>query len=113
MNIDMLASFRECWEKIEEVGNQYAEAKGQSWQSQELKGSVLASIIKKYPSLPVSKAEIEGRSSEDYQTYIKETAKAITKELKLKAQLEKWKAKFESMRSLSSLEKAQINSEGH
>lgn len=113
MNLDMLANFRECWEKIEEIGNEYAEAKGQSWQQQELKGSVLASIIKKYPSLPVSKAEIEGRASEEYSSYIKETSKAITKELRLKAQLEKWKAKFEAMRSLSSLEKAQINSESH
>jgi len=113
MNLDMLANFRECWEKIEEIGEQYAEAKGQSWQLQELKGCMLANLVKKYPDIAVSKAEHEAKSSEEYQSFIKETAKAITKELKLKAQLEKWKAKFEATRSLSSLEKAQINSEGH
>jgi len=113
MNLDMLANFRECWEKIEEVGHEYAEVKGQSWQAQELKSSVLANIIKKYPNIAVSKAEHEARASEEYQDYIRETAKAIKKELRLKASYERWKAQFESMRSLSSLEKAQINSEGH
>lgn len=113
MNLDMLANFRECWEKIEEVGNEYAEAKGQSWQSQELKGSVLASIIKKSINLPFNKAENEAKSSPEYRTHIEETAKLIKKELRLKASYERWKAQFESMRSLSSLEKAQINSEGH
>ena len=88
------------------MGESYAEAKGQSWQAQELKGSVLASIIKSLPvDMPVSKAEIEAKSREDYKQYIKETSEAITKELKLKSEYEKWKASFEALRSLSSLEK--------
>src|SRR3990167_984666 len=113
MNLDMLSKFQECWEKIEEVGLEYAEAKGQSWQSQELKYSVVASLVKTYGEIPMSRAELLAKGSDEYKQYIQETADAIRKELRLKAQLEKWKAKFESMRSLSSLEKAQINSEGH
>ena len=109
----MLERFRECWEKIEEVGTLYAEARGQSYQCQELKYSVVASLVKTYGEIPLSRAELLAKGSDEYKQYIQETADAIRKELRLKAQLEKWKAKFESMRSLSSLEKAQINSEGH
>ena len=105
MNSEFYQDFRQCWEKIEEVGNLYAEARGQSYQAQELKGSVLASIIKRYPDLPISKAEIEAKASDDYKNYIIETSEAIKKELKLKAQYERWKAQLEATRSLSSLEK--------
>lgn len=113
MNLDMLSNFRECWEKIEEIGTLYAEAKSQSWQMQELRNSVLASIISKSREKTISRAEYEAKNSEDYKQHIRETAVAINKELRLKCEYEKWKAKFEAMRSLSSLEKAQINSESH
>jgi len=106
MNLDFEDKFRNCIKKISEIGEQYAEAKGQSWQAQELKGSILAKLIKNYPDLPVSKAEHEAKSSEEYQSFIKETAEAIKKELRLKAQYEMWKSSFEALRSLSSLEKA-------
>ena len=113
MNLDFEDKFRHIIKKIGELGELYAEAKGQSWQSQELKYSVVASLVKSYGEIPLSRAELLAKGSDEYKQYLKETADAIRKELRLKAQLEKWKAKFESMRSLSSLEKAQINSEGH
>ena len=106
MDLDFEDKFRQCIKKISEIGELYAEAKGQSWQAQELKGSILASIIKAQGEMPVSKAEIIAKSSDDYTAYVKETAQAITKELKLKADYEKWKSSFEALRSLSSLEKA-------
>jgi hypothetical protein len=105
--------FNKIINKIEEVGEEYAEARGQSYQYQELKHSVLANLIKKYPDLPVSKAEIEARASQEYRDYVIETSQAITKELKLKAQYEKWRSSFEAVRSLSSLEKATIHKIGH
>ena len=113
MDLDFEAKFRTIIMKISKVGEEYAEAKGQSWQAQELKGSVLASIIKAQPDMPTSKAEIIARASEEYKSYIAETASAITKELKLKAEYEKWKASFEALRSLSSLEKSSRNLEVH
>lgn len=113
MNSEFYSDFKSCWEKIEEVGLAYAEIRGKSYQSQELKGSVLASIIKKYPSLPISKAEIEARDSQEYRKHLEETAQLITKELRLKASYERWKAQFEAMRSLSSLEKVTQNQIGH
>ena len=113
MNLDFEDKFRKTILKIEEVGNLYAEARGQSYQMQEMRSSILASVIKEYPNLPISKAEIEGKSSPEYRQHIEETAKAITKELRLKCEYEKWKSSFEALRSLSSLEKAQINNESH
>jgi len=106
MNLDFESKFRQIIKKIEETGYAYSEAKGQSWQSQELKSSVLASLIKKQADIPVSKAEINARASDEYRTYVTETAQAITKELRLKAEYEKWKSSFEALRSLCSLEKS-------
>lgn len=106
MNLDFEDKFRQSIKKISEVGELYAEAKGQSWQMQELKGSVLASLMQSYGDLPVSQKEILAKASEDYKSFIKETAEAIKKELKLKSEYEKWKSSFEALRSLSSLEKA-------
>lgn len=112
MNSEFYSDFKQCWEKIEGVGLLYAEARGQSYQSQELKGSILASLIKNYPNLPVSKAEIEAKDSPEYRKHIEETAEKITKELCLKAKYERWKAQFEATRSLSSLEKVTQNQIG-
>ena len=105
MNLDFEDKFRKCIKKISEVGELYAEAKGQSWQFQELKGSILASIIQKQGEMPVSKAEILAKASPDFIKYVEETAEAIKKELRLKSLYEKHKATFEALRSLSSLEK--------
>lgn len=105
MNLDFEDKFRKIIMKMEETGNAYAEAKGQSWQMQELRSSVLASLIAKCGEMAVSKAEIISKASEDYKQYVKETAVSITKELRLKAEYEKWKSSFEALRSLSSLEK--------
>ena len=106
MNLDFEDKFRQCIKKISETGELYAEAKGQSWQMQELKGSVLSSLVCKQPEVPVSRAEINARASEEYKQFILETADAIKKELRLKAEYEKWKSSFEALRSLSSLEKS-------
>lgn len=105
MNLDFESKFRHIIKKLDEVGTAYAEAKGQSWQMQELKSSFLASIIRPLGEMPVSKAEIIAKASDEYQKFIQETSSAIKKELKLKSDHEMWKASFEALRSLSSLEK--------
>jgi len=113
VNLDFEDKFRKTILKMEEVGNAYAEAKGQSWQQQELKYAVLSSIIKNLGDLPANKAELLAKGSDDYKSYLAETAKAITKELRLKAEYEKWKSSCEALRSLSSLEKATQNQISH
>ena len=105
MNLDFEDKFRTVIMKMEKAGNEYAEAKGQSWQLQELKSSVLANIIQSLPEMPVSKAEIIAKASKDYREFIQQTSESIKKELKLKSEYEKWKSSFEALRSLSSLEK--------
>lgn len=102
--------FDQAVQKIEEEGLKYAEAKSKSWYSEELKGSLLSSIIaKQTEKLPQWKAELEAKNSQDYRTYLRETAEEIKRELVCKARYEKAKAQFEALRSLSSLEKAAIN----
>ena len=91
---------------MEKAGNEYAELRGQSYQMQELKSSVLSSLMQNYGEMPISQKEVKAKASEEYQNHIKETAEAIKKELKLKCEYEKWKSSFEALRSLSSLEKA-------
>ena len=108
MELDFHDKFRTCIQNMEKFGNEYAEAKGQSYQMQELKGSVLAKIIRETGVDTVTKAELLAKSSDEYQNYIKETAKAITRELKAKSLYEKEKSIFEALRSLSSLEKKLI-----
>ena len=109
MDIDFFHSFKDCIEKLDKLGNDYAVAKSKSWHAQELKYSMVASIIKSLPEMPISKAELEAKNHPDYKTYLEETSKAIEKELKLKAKYESQKARFEAYRSLSSLEKATRN----
>ena len=108
MELDFQQRFRDIITKMDAVGQEYALAKGQSWQAQELKHSILSSIMNSLEG-PISQREMQARASDDYKKYIAETAQAITKELKLKSTYEKYKASFEAMRSLSSLEKSIIN----
>ena len=105
MDLDFESKFKDIILKMDKVGQEYAEAKGQSWQMQELKNSVLSKIIKESGVDAISKAEVVAKSSDEYRDYIGATAQAITKELKLKSTYEKHKASFEALRSLSSLEK--------
>ena len=105
MNTDFYAKFKAVIQDIETVGEEYALAKAESWASQELKGSILASIINRSPEKAVSRAELDARASDDYQKHIEETKEKIRKELSLKAKYESLKARFEAYRSLSSLEK--------
>lgn len=113
MHPDFEQHFRECWEQIEKLGKEYASAKATSWHLQEMVSSVKASLMNKLGEMPVSKAEILAKCDKSYLEHLMDTKTAIHTELVLKARYEAAKAKFEGYRSLSSLEKAQINSEGH
>lgn len=66
MDLDFRQKFSDSYTKMQKIGEEYAEAKGQSWQMQELKSSILASIIKNCGDIAVSKAEIMAKSSGDY-----------------------------------------------
>lgn len=112
MHLDFHERFTNIINKMEEAGDLYAEARGQSYQLQELKGTVLARIMERghKEGVKISQGALESRAkaTEEYENYIKGVAQAIEKEHKTKNQLEKYKAAFEATRSLSSLEKATI-----
>lgn len=113
MHLDFHERFTNIINKMEEAGDTYAEARGQSYQLQELRGTVLARIMQKIQEasstkIPQGALEVSAKSTKEYETYILGVSEAIEKEHRTKNQLEKWKASFEATRSLSSLEKATI-----
>lgn len=105
MDIEFEQAFQKIVLKIEESGNEYAEAKAVSWQMQELVSSVRSKIALRFSDVPASKADMMAKADDEYVQYVKETAEAIKDELRKKAVYEKWKSAFEAKRSLSSLEK--------
>ena len=113
MHLDFHERFTNIINKMEEAGDLYAEARGQSYQLQELKGTVLARIMQKIQAessakIPQGALEVSAKATPEYEAYINGVYQAIEKEHKTKNQLEKYKAAFEATRSLSSLEKATI-----
>lgn len=112
MNLDFHHKFQDVVREMEKAGKHYADMKAISWQSQELKYAVISEEMKRAVSSSVAAKEIEAKASEGYQQYIKETAEAIRQENIAKAVYEKWKASFEALRSLCSLEKATQNAIG-
>lgn len=113
MDLDFASLFKKAIQEMGETGDEYAEAKAQSWYQQEMKGAVIANIIKeKFSDLPVSRAELAAKASPEYLSYLKETATAIKREGMTKSKHEKSKARFEGYRSLCSLEKKIIQNIG-
>lgn len=107
-DINFEAKMREACQKIETVGKSYAEARAQSWLLQEQRKVVLSNEMR---GLQGSMAEREmlARCSAVYQAHLVGTSQAIRQELSLRAELDKWQAVFEALRSLGSLEKAKMN----
>lgn len=106
MDLDFYERFEQAVKRLEEAGRDYAEKKGQAYQAQELKSSVLAQEMKKLPSdWAINRKEAEARISTGFLAYVKETASAIKAEGIAKAVYEKERANFEALRSLISLEK--------
>ena len=108
-SIDFLSKMTEVCQLIEELGLQYAEAKGTSWHMQEMRRVMLAHEMAQYDNLPVSQREIKALISDAYKTHLDGTRHAIQREHELKAKLERYQAQFEAYRSLCSLEKAKMN----
>jgi hypothetical protein len=110
MDLDFEDKFRKVIMEIEKSGKDYAEKKALSWQSQELKYAVMSQEMASLQSdMAMNVKELAAKSSPGYKQYVKETAEMIRQENIAKAIYEKWRASFEALRSLSSLEKATRN----
>lgn len=106
MDLDFEDKFRKVVLEIEKSGRDYADKKALSWQSQELKYAVMSQeMASLQPTMAQGAKELIAKSSEGYKKYVQETAEMIRQENIAKAVYEKWKASFEALRSLSSLEK--------
>ena len=112
IDLDFQSKFRQAIKDIETTGELYAHKKAKSWHSQELKHTVLASVIRGLEEMPDNRAERVARASDDYKSYLLETAETIKEELIAKAKYEKASATFEAIRSLCSLEKSTRNQIG-
>lgn len=113
MDLDFQDKFKKVLEAIDKAGIEYASAKSNSYYSQEMKGSILASIMLASGEKTVSKSELIAKDSPEYRQHLKETAESIKNELLAKSKYEKLKCQFEAYRSLSSLEKSSRNLEVH
>ena len=112
MDLDFYERFKNSVEEIKTSGDKYALARADSYYRQEMSKVILSRIQTSFGDIPVSKAEIKARASEEYQKHLEETAEAIKLEHIAKNALEVAKAKFEGNRSLSSLEKATRSNTG-
>ena len=114
MNLDFEQKFRDVIMRMETAGKDYADKKALSWQAQELKYAIISQQMNGQPAgMAMNAKELAAKSSEGYTLYLKETAEMIRQENIARAVYEKWKASFEALRSLSSLEKATQNQIGH
>lgn len=109
MNLDFSERFKKIINKLEESGTAYANAKAESWYSQEMCSSIKSQLMLKALSedskLSMQKAETIAKASPEYVQHLKETADKIRKENLARSEYKKWDASFEGNRSLSSLEK--------
>ena len=90
------------------MGKSYAMARGISYQLQEMRKVVIARVMKEHDGSSANR-EMEARASKRYEDHLRGTSEAIVEETRLKAEYEKWKAQYESCRSLLSMEKAKTN----
>jgi len=106
--IDFQAKFRATLQQLETVGVQYAEAKGVSWQLQELRKIVLSEEMQKATANTVADRENQARCSQVYKQHVEGTKEAITREHALKAKYERFYAQYEALRSLCAQETARM-----
>lgn len=100
--------FGKTLDDMEKLGEVYAQAKGTSWNLQELRKVVLASQMKLSNAKSMAEQEREALISEAYKLHLEGTAEAIRAEHRAKAKYDTCQARFEAIRSMSSLEKAKI-----
>ncbi len=94
--------------KMSEVGKEYAKAKGESYQLQEMRKVVLARIMCEIEG-SVASRETEARASERYEQHLEGTRQAIEEETRLRAEYQRYNAQYEAFRTLMSAEKSKMN----
>jgi hypothetical protein len=106
--IDFVESFTRTFADLEKFGEEYAAARALSWKLQEDRKSLLALLTLNAEGKTHSDRENKARTSDVYKTHIEGTVAAIHEELSLKTKYETAYAKYESYRSLCSLENARM-----
>ena len=107
--MDWVELFQNVLDEMVRTGDEFADAKSQSWLLQEQRSAVLSRVMNEIaeeePKLAVSKVEAKARASNEYQEHLVGTSEAIRAELKAKCRYERACSEFESLRSRISLDK--------
>ena len=110
-NFPEIHEFSDSFDKTilehQRLGREYAKAKALSWKMQELCKSILAGISSQFEGSEASK-ERKARASAEYKEYIDGVSVAIEKEHEAKIDFDNADMRFESLRSLCSLDKKQM-----
>ena len=99
---------RESVVNIEKYGLEYAKNRAISWQLQEMRKVILAEEARKSSGASNAESETLARCTSSYKLHLDGTKQAILAELTSKAKLERWRAQWESIRSMMSFEKTQM-----
>ena len=108
-DINFKEKLRNTCQKIGEIGSKYAEARALSYLLQEQRKCVLSAEMEKLANGSMADKEMRARCSKVYYEHLVATSKAIRQELSYRAELDKWSAVFEALRSLIGLEKRKID----
>ena len=106
--IDFETCFRKSVSLISKHGEEYAQAKAQSWYLQEMRKVLLSDLTKNCEGKSMAEKENNARASEVYKQHLEGTKEAIYNELKARAMLDKANCSFESLRSLASQQTASM-----
>lgn len=99
----------EAVKNVEKYGIEYGDNKTMSWYLQEQLKTVLASQMAKSAQKSAEAKKMEAYQSPEYLQHLEATKEAMGEELRLKAIYTRWCYQFESLRSLLSFTKKQID----
>lgn len=94
---------------VEKFGVEYGEAKTLSWYLQEQLKTVLATQMSKSEQKSAEAKKMDAYQSAPYLQHLEATKEAMGEELRLKAIYTRWTYQFESLRSLTSFMKRQMD----
>ena len=96
-------------QNVEKYGPEYGEAKTLSWYLQEQMKTVLATQMGKSAQKSAEAKKMEAYQSAEYLQHLEATKESMGEELRLKAIYTRWCYQFESLRSLLSFTKRQMD----
>ena len=96
-------------QNVEKYGSLYGDANALSIYLQDMKKVVLATQMAKSEAKSIAAKEMEALQSEEYRNHLEAAKEAAGEAGRCKAQYVRWQSQFESLRSLISFTKRQMD----